>query len=85
MGFAGTIFLPLDHDHARRRNARLCMTLARTPTTDEDARRVMKVSLIYLPVVLLVMVSTNCNPPPSPAPVYPSRAIRRSKMPSQVS
>jgi heme O synthase-like polyprenyltransferase len=32
------------------------LTLARTPTTDEDACRVMKVSLIYLPLVLLVMV-----------------------------
>jgi hypothetical protein len=32
------------------------LTLARTPTTDDDARRVMRVSLIYLPLVLLVMV-----------------------------
>lgn len=55
MGFAGTIYVSIAIVLGIVMLA-YALTLARTPTTDEDARRVMKVSLIYLPVVLLVMV-----------------------------
>ena len=55
MGFAGTIYVSIAIMLGVVMLA-YALTLARTPTTDEDARRVMKVSLIYLPVVLLVMV-----------------------------
>ncbi len=55
MGFAGMIYLSIAIVLGVVMLA-YALTLARTPTTDEDARRVMKVSLIYLPLVLLVMV-----------------------------
>jgi len=55
MGFAGMIYLSIAIVMGVVMLA-YALTLARTPTTDEDARRVMKVSLIYLPLVLLVMV-----------------------------
>ena len=55
MGFAGRIYLPIEIGlgllmlfHA--------LKLLRRPTVAADARRVMLVSLIYLPMVLLVMV-----------------------------
>jgi heme o synthase len=55
MGFAGMVYLSIAIVLGVVMLA-YALTLARTPTTDEDARRVMKVSLIYLPLVLLVMV-----------------------------
>jgi protoheme IX farnesyltransferase len=55
MGFAGMIYLSIAIVLGLVMLA-YALTLARTPTTDDDARRVMRVSLIYLPLVLLVMV-----------------------------
>jgi heme o synthase len=55
MGFAGTIYLSIAIVLGVVMLA-CTLTLGRTPTTDDDARRVMRVSLIYLPLVLLVMV-----------------------------
>jgi len=55
MGFAGMIYLSIAIVLGLLMLA-YTLTLARTPTTDDDARRVMRVSLIYLPLVLLVMV-----------------------------
>jgi len=55
MGFAGMIYLSIAIVLGVVMLA-YTLTLARTPTTDDDARRVMRVSLIYLPLVLLVMV-----------------------------
>ncbi len=55
MGFAGMFYLSIAIVLGVVMLAYASM-LARTPTTDEDARRVMRVSLIYLPLVLLVMV-----------------------------
>ena len=55
MGFAGLIYLSIAIVLGVVMLA-YTLTLARTPTTDNDARRVMRVSLIYLPLVLLVMV-----------------------------
>ncbi len=55
MGFAGMIYLSIAIVMGVVMLA-YTLTLARTPTTDDDARRVMRVSLIYLPLVLLVMV-----------------------------
>jgi protoheme IX farnesyltransferase len=55
MGFAGMIYLTFAIVLGVVM-LRYALTLLRTPTTDEDARRVMRVSLIYLPLVLLVMV-----------------------------
>ncbi len=55
MGFAGMFYLAIAIVLGVVMLA-YTLTLARTPTTDDDARRVMRVSLIYLPLVLLVMV-----------------------------
>ncbi len=55
MGFAGMFYLSIAIVLGVVMLA-YTLTLARTPTTDDDARRVMRVSLIYLPLVLLVMV-----------------------------
>ena len=55
MGFAGTIYLSIAIVLGVIMLA-YTLTLVRTPTTDDDARRVMRASLIYLPLVLLVMV-----------------------------
>jgi protoheme IX farnesyltransferase len=55
MGFAGMFYLSIAIVLGVVMLA-YALTLARTPTTDEDARRVMRVSLVYLPLVLLVMV-----------------------------
>jgi protoheme IX farnesyltransferase len=55
MGFAGVIYLSIAIVLGVVMLA-YTLTLARTPTTDDDARRVMRVSLIYLPLVLLVLV-----------------------------
>ncbi len=55
MGFAGSIYLSIAIVLGVVMLA-YTLTLARTPTTDDDARRVMRISLIYLPLVLLVMV-----------------------------
>ena len=55
MGFAGMIYLSIAIVLGVVMLA-YTLRLARTPTTDDDARRVMRVSLIYLPLVLLVMV-----------------------------
>ncbi len=55
MGFAGMIYLSIAIVLGVVMLA-YTLTLARTPTTDDDARRVMRASLIYLPLVLLVMV-----------------------------
>jgi protoheme IX farnesyltransferase len=55
MGFAGMFYLAIAIVLGVVMLA-YTLTLARAPTTDDDARRVMRVSLIYLPLVLLVMV-----------------------------
>lgn len=55
MGFAGMIYLSIAIVLGVVMLG-YALVLLRTPTTDEDARRVMRVSLIYLPLVLLVMV-----------------------------